>query len=74
MKDCSASWTLHAHRGDAGGGRLMPMCDLPDSLSQGVDDDGGSAVAEAFDGEVVGLLGTFNGVPEADDDAVVGKV
>ena len=30
-------------------GLLMPVCDLPDRLGQGVDDDGGFAVAEALD-------------------------
>ena len=53
---------------------LMPVCDLPDRLGQGVDNDGGSAVAEALDGEVVGLVGVFGGVPKADDDAIVWKV
>jgi len=52
----------------------MPVCDLPDRLGQGVDNDGGSAVAEALDGEVVGLVGVFGGVPKADDDAIVWKV
>jgi hypothetical protein len=64
---------LHAHAGVAGG-LLMPMCDLPDRLGQGVDDDAGFAVAEALDGEVVGLVGVFSGVPKADDDAIVCKV
>jgi hypothetical protein len=56
------------------GGLLMPVCDLPDRLGQGVDDDCGSAVAEALDGEVVGLVGVFGRVPKADDDAIVWKV
>jgi hypothetical protein len=50
------------------------MCDLPDGLREGVDDDGGPAVAEALDGEVVVVLGIFSGVPKPNDDAVVGKV
>ncbi len=74
MKGCFVLRALHAHRGGAGGGLLMPVCDLPDGLGQSVDDHGGSAVAEALDREVVGLIRIFDGVPQADHDAVVGKV
>jgi hypothetical protein len=52
----------------------MPLCDLPDRLGQGVDDDRGSPVADAVDGEVVDLVGLFHWVPKGDDDAVVRKV
>ena len=52
----------------------MPVRDLPDRLGQGVDNDGGSAVAKALDGEVVGLVRVFGGVPKSDDDAIVWKV
>src|SRR5277367_3461315 len=74
-KDCPVFVfrALHLHTGMAGG-LLMPVCDLPNRLAQGVDNDGGSAVAEALDGEVVGLIGVFGGVPKADDDAIVWKV
>ena len=33
----------------------MPLCDLPNRLGQGVHNGGRAAVAEALDGEVVGL-------------------
>jgi hypothetical protein len=56
------------------GGLLMPVCGLSDRLGEGVDNDGGSTVAEALDGEVVGLVRVFGGVPKADDDAIVWKV
>lgn len=49
------------------------MCDLLEGLREGVDDDVGFAAAKALDGEV-GLVGFFGGVPEANDDAVVGQV
>ena len=52
----------------------MPVCDLPDGLSEGVDDDRGSAVAEALDGEIVGLIWIFSWIPKPDNDAVLGKV
>jgi len=57
-----------------GGGFLVPVCYLTNRFGEGVDDDGGLADAEAFDAEVGGLVGVFGGVPEADDDAVAGKV
>ena len=53
---------------------LAPKCDLPEGLSESVNNDGGFAAAEALDAKVVGLIGVFGGVPEADDDAVLGKV
>ena len=75
MKDCPVFFFVRYMRiGGISGGLLVPVCDLPDGLGEGVDDDGGSAAAEALDGEVGGLVGVFGGVPEADDDAVVGKV
>ena len=52
----------------------MPVCGLSDRLGEGVDNDGGSTVAEALDGEVVGLVRVFGGVPKADGDAIVWKV
>ena len=52
----------------------MPVIDLFEGLGEGVDDDSGSSVAEALDGEVGGLVGIVGGVPETDDDAIVGKV
>lgn len=63
---------LHAHVGIAGG--LGPVGDLLEGLGQGVDDDGGFAAAEAFNGEFGGLVGVFGWVPETDDDAVVGEM
>jgi hypothetical protein len=74
-KDCPVFFfrALHLRTGMAGG-LLMPVCDLPDRLGQGVDNDGGSAVAKALDGEVVGLVRVFGGVPKSDDDAIVWKV
>jgi len=47
--------------------------DLLEGLGEGVDDDVGFAAAKALDGEL-GLVGVFSGVPEANDDAVVGQV
>ena len=63
-KDCPVFVfrALHLHTGMAGG-LLMPVCDLPDRLGQGVDNDGGSAVAEALDGVIVGAVVVFRGVP-----------
>ena len=52
----------------------MPLGDLLEGLGESVDDDGGFAAAEALDGVFGGLVGIFGGVPETDDDAVVGKV
>ena len=52
----------------------MPVCDLPHGLTQGVDDGGGSAAAEALDGEIVGLVGVLHGTPKPDDDPVAGKM
>ena len=49
------------------------MGDLLESLGEGVDDDVGFPAAKALDGEL-GLVGVFSGVPEANDDAVVGQV
>jgi hypothetical protein len=63
---------LHAHVGIAGG--LRPVGDLLQGLGQGAHDDVGFAAAEAFDGELGGLVGVFSWVPEADDDAVVGEM
>ena len=57
-----------------GGGLLMPACYLSNCFGQSIDDDGGLASAEAFYAELVGLVGVFCWVPEADDDAVAGKV
>jgi hypothetical protein len=48
--------------------------DLLQGLGQGADNDVGFAAAEAFDGELGGLVGVFGWVPEADDDAVVGEM
>ena len=74
LNDCFVFFAqLQADMGVADG-LSMPLRDMPDGLSEGVDDDGGFAVAEALDGEVVGLVGVVGGVPKADDDAVVGKV
>ena len=53
---------------------LAPLSDLLKCLSESGDDESWSAVAEALDGEVGGLVGIFGGVPQADDDAVVGQV
>ena len=64
---------LQAHVGGADG-LSMPLCDLPDGLSQGVDNDGGPAVAEPLGGKVVSLIGIFKGAPKANDDAVMGKM
>lgn len=55
-------------------GRLGPVGDLLEGLGEGVDDDVGLAVAEAFDGQLGSLFGIFGSVPQANDDAVVGKV
>jgi hypothetical protein len=63
---------LAVHGGEAGG--LGPIGDLPDGLGEGDNDDVGSAVAEALDGEFGGLVGVFGRVPKADDDAVVGQM
>lgn len=63
---------LTAHGRDAGG--QGPVSDLLEGLGEGVDDHVGFAAAEAFDREVGGLVGIVGGVPQADDDAVVGKV
>ena len=60
------------HSGEAGG--QGPVCDLLECLGEGVDDDGGFAVAEALDEEFRGLVGIFGWAPEADDNAVVGQV
>ena len=53
---------------------VVPVGDLLKGLGEGVDDDVGFAAAEALDGLFGGLVGVVGGVPEADDDAVVGKV
>ena len=66
-------FALHAY-GGASGGLLAPESDLPEGLSESVDDDGGLAVAEALYGEVGSLFGVVGGVPQADHDAVVGQV
>jgi hypothetical protein len=66
-------FALHAY-GGASGGLLAPESDLPEGLGESVDDDGGLAVAEALDGEVGGLFGVVGGVPQADDDAIVGQM
>ena len=52
----------------------MPLSDLLKGLVQGVDDNIGFAAAEALDGLLSGLVEVVCGVPEADDDAVIGKV
>ena len=62
---------LHANGGIGSG--LGPAGDLYEGLGEGVDDDVGFSAAEAFDGEFGGF-GIFGGIPEADDDAVVGHV
>jgi len=53
---------------------LMPLRDLLEGLSESVDDYCGFAAAEALDGLLGGLVGIVGGVPEANDDAVVGQV
>ncbi len=53
---------------------LMPLRDLLEGLGECVDDDGGFAAAEAFDGLLGGLVGIVGGVPEANDDAVFRQV
>ncbi len=52
----------------------MPLRDLLEGLGEGVDDDCGFAAAEALDGLLGGLVGIVGGVPETNDDAVVGQV
>lgn len=53
---------------------VVPLRDLVEGLGQGVDDYVGSAAAEALDGLLDGLVEVVGGVPEADDDAIVGQV
>ena len=53
---------------------MAPEGDLAEGLSESVDDDGGLAVAEALDGEIGSLFGVVGGVPQADDDAIVGQM
>jgi hypothetical protein len=53
---------------------VVPVGYLLKGLSEGVDDDVWFAAAEAFDGLFGGLVGVVGGVPEADEDAVVGKM
>ena len=60
--------------GRISGGLHMPVIDLLEGLGEGVDDQSGSSIAEALDGEVGGLLRIVGSVPETDDDAVVGQV
>lgn len=63
---------LAMHGGQAGG--LGPQSDLAQSLSHGVDDDGGFASAEAFDGQLGSLVGVFGRAPETYDDAIFRQV
>jgi len=52
----------------------MPLRDLLEGLGESVDDDSRFAAAEALNGLLGGLVGIVGGVPEANDDAVVGQV
>jgi len=50
----------------------MPLRDLLEGLGECVDDDRRFAAAKALDGLLGSLFGIVGGVPEANDDAVVG--
>ena len=52
----------------------MPLRDLLEGLGECVDDDRRFAAAKALDGLLGSLFGIVGGVPEANDDAVVGQV